>query len=609
MDRNSDKNQPLLIYYLALATIVIFWQVCSFEFVNYDDMHCIVKNLNIQTGITFKTIKWAFYNDYWCMWHPLTWFSHILDWQLFGPNAGGHHLTSLAFHIANTLLLFIVLKQMTGALLPSVFVAALFALHPLHVESVAWISERKDVLSTFFWMLTMWAYVRFVRRPKVANYLLIVIFLALGLMSKPMLITLPFVLLLLDYWPLERFRTKHSLFYLLIEKIPLFVMVFATGVVTFIVQKKGGAVDMVEKYSFLIRLANASTSYLQYIIKMVWPARLAMFYPHPGRNVSIPYAVISAVLLLAATILVLRFAKKHRYLVTGWFWYLGTLVPVIGFVQVGAQAMADHYTYITLTGLFIIIAWGTPELLEKWLHRKTVLWAPSLIVLSVLSICTYLQVGYWKNTITLCQHALDVTSNNWKAHLILAEVLSKQNRIEEAIWHNSEAVRIKPDYVDALNSLGTVLRVVGRVDEAIGYYKKALEINPQHIGANFNLGVALAVKGRFGEAISLYNKALQLAPDITETHLYLGIALTENGRFAEAVKEFEEVLRIQPQNAIAHNAFGVALLRQGKFDEAIAHFNQAVQINPNFTAARKNLNFALDKKQKSQNKTEENTKK
>jgi tetratricopeptide (TPR) repeat protein len=366
---------------------------------------------------------------------------------------------------------------------------------------------------------------------------------------------------------------------------------------------------MVEKYSFLIRLANASTSYLQYIIKMVWPARLAMFYPHPGRNVSIPYAVISAVLLLAATILVLRFAKKHRYLVTGWFWYLGTLVPVIGFVQVGAQAMADHYTYITLTGLFIIIAWGTPELLEKWLHRKTVLWAPSLIVLSVLSICTYLQVGYWKNTITLCQHALDVTSNNWKAHLILAEVLSKQNRIEEAIWHNSEAVRIKPDYVDALNSLGTVLRVVGRVDEAIGYYKKALEINPQHIGANFNLGVALAVKGRFGEAISLYNKALQLAPDITETHLYLGIALTENGRFAEAVKEFEEVLRIQPQNAIAHNAFGVALLRQGKFDEAIAHFNQAVQINPNFTAARKNLNFALDKKQKSQNKTEENTKK
>ena len=278
-------------------------------------------------------------------WHPLTWLSHMLDWQLFGPNAGGHHLTNLIFHIANTLLLFIVLKQMTHRLWPSAFVAALFALHPLHVESVAWVAERKDVLSTFFWMLTMWAYVRFVSHPKITRYLLVVVFFALGLMAKPMLVTLPFVLLLLDYWPLDRLSpkrrkagSKYSLSYLLIEKVPLFAMVLASCIVTFICQKKGGAMHAGENYSFPIRLANASISYLQYIIKMIWPARLAVFYPHPGQNVSILYAVISAALLLAVTILILRFATNRRYLVTGWFWYLGTLVPVIGLVQVGAQA-------------------------------------------------------------------------------------------------------------------------------------------------------------------------------------------------------------------------------------------------------------------------------
>ena len=601
---------------LTFVTAVVFYQVYTYDFVNFDDAEYVYKNPNIQAGMTLEAIKWAFTTSRTANWHPLTWLSHILDWQLFGHNSAGHHITNLIFHIANTLLLFIVLKQMTGAIWPSAFVAALFALHPLHVESVAWVSERKDVLSTFFWLLTMWAYVRFVRRPKITGYLLVVLFLALGLMAKPMLVTLPFVLLLLDYWPLDRFGpkrgkagTKYSLLHLLIEKIPLFAMVLASCIVTYIVQQKGGAMSEGENYSFPIRLANASISYLQYINKMIWPARLAMFYPHPGRNVSFLYTIISAVLLLAVTILILRFAKGRRYLVTGWFWYLGTLVPVIGFIQVGGQAMADRYSYITLTGLFIIIAWGLPELLGKWPHRKVVLWMASLLVLSALAICAHIQQRYWKNTITLCEHALKVTDNNYKAHFCIADMFLEQGRIEEAIRHNTETLRIKPNYTRALSSLGVALHRAGRIDEAMYYYKRALEINPGFAPAYANLGCVLAAKGKFAEAISFCNKALQIAPDLIEARLNLGFALTNSGRFAEAVEEYEKILLIQPRNAVAHNDFGVTLSRQGKFDEAVAHFNQAIRIDPNYTTARNNLNLAIAERQKLQNKDTENTRK
>ncbi len=599
---------------LTLATAAVFWQVCTYDFVNYDDPIYVYENPNIQAGITLKTIKWAFTTSHTGYWHPLTWLSYMLDWQLFGPNAGGYHFTSLVFHIANTLLLFIVLKLMTHRFWPSAFVAALFALHPLHVESVAWVTERKDVLSTFFWLLTMWAYARFASRPKVAGYLLVVALFALGLMAKPMLVTLPFVLLLLDYWPLDRLSpkrqkagSKYSLAYLLIEKIPLFAMTLAACIVTFICQKKGGAMYEGENYGLLICLANASTSYLRYITKMIWPARLAMFYPHPGQNVSILYAIISVAILLVVTILVLRFAKNHRYLVTGWFWYLGTLVPVIGLVQVGEQALADRYSYITLTGLFIIITWGLPELLGKWPHRKTVLWASSLIVLSALAVCTYFQQRHWKDSITLCQHALKVTNDNYLAHYAMTEMLLDQGRIEEAIWHNTEAIRIKPDYVDALNNLGLALLYAGRIDEAIGYFERTLKVNSRAIEAYLNLSAALIAKGKFAEAVSLCNMGLQIAPDFIDIRINLGRALLKSGRFAEAEKEYKEMLRIQPQNAIVHNDFGVVLSRQGKFDEAIEHFSQAVRIDPSYTTARDNLNSALAEKQKLQN--TENTKK
>ncbi len=584
---------------LTLATTAVFWQVCTYDFVNYDDPPYIYKNPNIQAGITLKTIKWAFTTNYTGYWHPLTWLSYMLDWQLFGPNAGGYHFTSLVFHIANTLLLFIVLKLMTHRPWPSAFVAALFALHPLHVESVAWVAEQKDVLSTFFWLLTMWAYARFASRPKVAGYLLVVALFALGLMAKPMLVTLPFVLLLLDYWPLDRLGpkckkagTKYSLAYLLIEKIPLFVMTLASCIVTFINAKKIGVMHLTEDYSFPIRLANTSISYLQYITKMIWPARLAMFYPHPGQSVSILYAIISVAILLVVTILVLRFAKNHRYLVTGWFWYLGTLVPVIGLVQVGEQALADRYSYITLTGLFIIIAWGSPELLGKWPQRRVVLWASSLIVLSVLAILAHLQQRYWKNSITLFQHALKVTRNNYGAHVGMAHTFLEQGRIEEAIWHNSEAIRIKPDCVNALNDLGSAFHMAGRIDDAIYYYKRALEINPAADMTHLNLAAALVTKGEFAEAVRHYRIALKTM-DTPNIHSDLGTALLKLGQPREAVTEYRKALSAKPNDPNALNELGYALAHAGELDEAISLCNKALQIAPDLVDIRLNLGFAL----------------
>ena len=395
--------------------------------------------------------------------------------------AGGYHITNLIFHIVNALLLFIVLKQMTGCFGRAHLSAALFALHPLHVESVAWVSERKDVLSVFFWLLTMWAYLRYVNKPGISRYLLIVIFLALGLMSKPMLVTLPFVLLLLDYWPLERFR-RRTLFYLIGEKIPLFVISAASSVVTFLIQRSSMAVVSLNMLPLKFRILNAFVSYIGYIEKMFWPSHLAVFYPHPGRNISIPYAIISAGLLLVATVLVIRFAKNHRYLVTGWFWYIGTLVPVIGIIQVGIQGMADRYSYITLTGLFIIVAWAMPELLAKWQYKKIVLASLAILIVSTISICTYNQLRCWRNTSTLFQHTIDVTNDNYMAMNELARFIAVDPKITaynpyKAIQLAKEACKIT-HYSDPgnLDTLAVAYAAAGNFSKAIEITEKALEL-------------------------------------------------------------------------------------------------------------------------------------
>ncbi len=600
MIKNSDKSWSLLICLaLAFATAAVFWQVYAYDFVNYDDPTYIYENPHIQSGITLKAIKWAFTTDRTGYWHPLTWLSFMLDYQLFKGWAGGYHLVNVLFHVINTLLLFYVLMRMTGAVWPSAFVATAFALHPLHVESVAWISERKDVLGVFFWLLTMWAYIRFVGRPKITGYLLVIIFLALGLMAKPMLVTLPFALLLLDYWPLERLSPKdtktglkRSPFYLLIEKVPLFTIVLASCVATFIAQKVTGAMPATEEYRFRVRLANASISYMQYIVKMIWPSHLAVFYPHPGRDVSILYAVVSAVVLLIVTILVIRFAKKHRYLAAGWFWYLGTLIPVIGLVQVGRQSMADRYTYITLTGLFIIIAWGLPELLAKWRYKKIVFVSSVILVVSAMSICTWFQLSCWRNSLTLFQHALEVTNNNYVAHYGIADPLITQGRLDEAIYHYSQAIRIAPDYAIAFNDLGVVLYKEGKTDEAIDYYKRALKADPCLTSVHLSLAAALESKGNLDEAAEHYKIGLA-DKDIPEIRRNFGFILVKLGRFEEAAGEYRKILSVTPNDPNILNDLSFILTRTGKFDEAISLCSKALQIAPDSVNTHLNLAAAL----------------
>ena len=530
---------------LTLAALAVFYQVHKFGFVNYDDRTYVSQNPNVQSGMTFETIKWAFTTGRSSNWHPLTWLSHTLDWQLYGDNAGGHHITNLIFHIANTLLLFIILSQMTSKLWQSAFVAALFALHPLHVESVAWVSERKDVLSTFFWMLTMWAYLRYVKLPNFWRYLFAMLMFALGLMSKPMLVTLPFVLLLLDYWPLERFG-KRTVFYLIREKTPFIILSAASSVITFLVQRSGGAVVTTALIPLRFRVFNVLVSYVNYIEKMIWPSRLSFFYPHPQQNISILYTAAAAVILLIITIVIIRYSKNHRYLVTGWFWYLGTLLPVIGLVQVGSQAMADRYSYIPLTGLFIIIAWGFPALAAKWKFKKIVITSSAILIISALSICTYIQLRYWRNSLTLFQHALEVTENNHIAHLQMAESLYEEQRLDEAVGEYQKYLQIISDDSEVLNVFGVALGRLGRQEEAVKSLTKALQIKPNFAEAHANLGYALTIQGNLEKASVHFLRALQLDPNSAESHSHFGKILLRSGKINEAITHFERALKLKP---------------------------------------------------------------
>ncbi|MBC8393806.1 MAG: tetratricopeptide repeat protein, partial [Deltaproteobacteria bacterium] len=514
----------LVCLFLVIAILTVYWQVQNYDFVNYDDDHYVYENRHVQEGLTLKSVTWAFTTIHVSNWHPLTWLSHMLDYQLYGMNPGRHHLTNLFLHIANTLLLFFVFRKMTGGLWQSAFIAALFALHPLHVESVAWVSERKDVLSTFFWMLTMWSYLWYVGHLLVYRYILVVLFFALGLMSKPMLVTLPFVLLLLDFYPLNRFKFQPSdgsansqqrsnTLRLILEKIPLFVLVAMSSAITFYAQKHGGAVKSLDFFPLKARVANALVSYVKYIGKMVYPSKLAVLYPHPGM---LPWWKIAGACLLLVSIsfLAIRVVKQSPYFVVGWLWYLGTLVPVIGLVQVGIQSMADRYTYVPLIGIFIIIVWGIPELVAQWRYRKIWLATLATIILATLMAVTWKQVGYWGNSVALFEHTLKITSNNDVAHYNLGIALNKQGRTEEAIENFIKTLQLNPRYINAYNNLGVALVQTGKTDEALIYLQKALQIDPDTTDTHINLGIALFSKGRTEDAITHFRQAHRIKPYI-----------------------------------------------------------------------------------------------
>lgn len=520
----SKNNRTLVIVciLLVVSVIAIYLQTTGFDFVGFDDDDYITKNPSIQTGITLRSVVWAFTSTYASNWHPLTWISHLLDVELFELDPSGHHLVNVILHTANSILLFFVLIAATQRLWASAFVAALFAVHPLHVESVAWISERKDVLSTLFWMLAMFAYVQYARKPSVQRYLPVALVFTLGLMAKPMLVTLPVVLLMLDWWPLVRSRERGFLVYLP-EKLPLFALSVASCIITYAAQQRGGSVATLEAFTLGVRAANAITAYVAYIGKMFWPYGLAAFYPHPGSGLPVWQTVGAALILIAITGVANRLARNRPYFIAGWLWYIVTLIPVIGLVQVGNQAMADRYTYIPLIGLFVILAWGVPDLLTLMhLHERTraaVLTVLAVSVLVVLIPRAHTQTGYWRDDMTLWKHAIAVTSNNATAYF----------------------------------NLGCDYYFSGDPHKAIRYYRKAIKANPNFAWPHYNLAVALEDLGRPQEALYHYKRAVSIAPRFAQAHSNLGLLLANMGRFKEAERHYLMAIDADPNYEIARD--------------------------------------------------------
>lgn len=593
-----------MIAALVLMTLTVFGRVLGNDFVSFDDDLYVTSNARVQAGVTVQGTIWALtaldnYN-----WHPVTWYSHMADVQMFGMRPWGHHLTSLLLHVGNAVLLFLVLTSMTGAVWPSAFVAALFAVHPAHVESVAWIAERKDLLSAFFGFLALLAYAGYVKRPGPGAYLLLTLLFALGLMAKPMLVTLPFVLLLLDYWPLARLGEgarapgngllpkRITLQRLVLEKVPLLALAAVSCVLTYVAQEQGGALSSLERLPTATRLANALVAYAGYLRMAIWPWPLAFFYPHRGQTLGLVEIAGSALVLAALSALAVRHAKRHPYLLVGWLWFLGTLVPVIGLVQVGLQSMADRYTYIPLVGLFIATAWGIAAAARSWCWGPRVLGSAAGVALSIFMAVSWVQAGRWRDSETLYVHALDVTEDNWLAHNNLGVVLYARGRIDEAVTHYHESIRLNPVNAQARINLGAALIGQGHMDEAIAEFREAARLKPDDPMPHFNLGVTLQQKGLRDEAIAEYRTALRIRPDMVSAHNNLGGSLFEQGNVEEAIVHFRAAVEAKPGDARAHVNLGIALASRHDLGAAIAQFQEALRIDPADPEARAQLSKA-----------------
>jgi Flp pilus assembly protein TadD len=607
----KQKTLPVLL--LVLVTCAVYWQAGGHQFVNFDDAMYLLENPHVRTGLTGEGIIWAFTSTYASNWHPLTWLSHMLDVHLFGLDPGPHHLVNVLFHAINTVLLFLLLLRMTGAYWQSAFVAALFALHPLHVESVAWLAERKDVLSAFFWMLTLLLYAWYVERPRRGRYLLTLCAFALGLMSKPMLVTLPAVLLLMDYWPLGRMqfgkaeqprrgpgsidRTSFPR-RLLWEKVPFIALSAASSVITMLAQHAGGAMASVNAVPFTFRAVNALWTYVLYIGKMFRPLDLAVIYPLPA-TLTVTQGLTAGLILAGTSFLAARSAKRHPYLLVGWLWYLVTLVPVIGLVQVGRQAMADRYTYIPLIGLFMMVAWGARAIAGDSRFRRTALASIAVMILAGLAALTGLQTRYWKDSLTLFSHAAEAVQDNYIAHEAAGRILAERGRFDEATHHYAEALRISPNDERSLVGMGNVLIKQGKIEEGISFTKKALTMKPESADGHFNLGYALLRQGREQQALDQYFEGLRNDPENADIHHIVGVILGAQGKLDESIRHFTEALRIKPDHAETHYGLGVALLRQGKVDDGIGQFTEALRLKPDFAQARLGLDEAMRRKKTS----------
>jgi tetratricopeptide (TPR) repeat protein len=566
---------------LIVFTLAVYLQVRDFDFVAIDDSIYITENEHVLEGLNPDTVAWAFTNFETSNWHPLTWISLMLDVEM-GGSPGTFHVHNLALHIANTLLLFWLLAALTGCNWRSGIVAALFAVHPLHVESVTWIVERKDVLSALFWFVSMLAYVRYVKNPSSARYGFIVAAFVLGLMAKSMLVSLPLVLLLLDYWPLKRSEPPRKLIF---EKLPLFVLSAASCAVTLAAQ--WGVIGSSDRIPLELRLSNALVSYIIYLRKMVWPSDLGIQYPY-DRDLSPLVLVVSVLLFIGMTLLAIKLARRAPYLIVGWLWYLVTLIPVIGIVQVGVQPMADRYTYVPLLGPFIIIVWAGWELLRS----KQVRWAAAAltaVIIIALAWTAYGQVEHWRNSETLFSRALEVNVENAVAHNGLADVLAGQGRTEEAIEHYRQAVRVTPQSNYARRKLAAIHARGGRMEEAIALYREAAKVEPDDAELRIDLATLLAGSGEYDEAASLFEEALQQEQGQAIDHVNYAVALSRQGRIEEAVAAFNEALEIDPELSTAHRGLAGLFAGTNQIDRAVYHLGRVVELNPGDATARLNL--------------------
>lgn len=583
--------------FLFAAIVGTFWPALSTSYVNYDDPDYLINNPQVQSGLNGAAIKWAFTTTTMSNWHPLTWISHMLDCQIFGPRLWGHHLTSVLLHALNAVLVFLGFHLSTRSFWRSLFLAACFGLHPLRVESVVWLSERKDVLSAFFGLGALLAYVgytavsggnrvhelnsgtlraelAFHHRPA-ARYTLALLLFALSLLSKPMMVTLPCVMLLLDFWPLARFPAT-GWWPLLREKIPFFILSAAMSAVTFLAQRSGGAMEQMAQYSTGHHLANACVSYVRYLGKFFWPENLAPIYP-VVEHWPVWIVASAAALLITTSAIFAWLRNRAGFALTGWLWFLGTLVPVIGLVAVGEQAMADRYTYFTQIGIALVLTWGIEALTRKWSSRVPWLAVAGGGILLASVLATRQQTRVWANSETLFRHTVAVTADNYSAHANLTAALQEQGKIEEALFHAREVVRLRPHSAEAHSNLGVALARTGRLDEAIVSFHEALRLRPDYADGHHNLALALSQSGKTAEALQEYAEAVRINPHQPVWQNDLGISLANAGRLDEAIRHFQEAVRLEPRYAGAHQNLGLALKQVGRFGDAEMHLQEAAR--------------------------------
>jgi hypothetical protein len=554
----------LIAFGLLVLVVATYRRVGEHEFVDLDDSEYVYENVQVRAGLTLAGISWAFTTTHAANWHPLTWISHMADVRMFGLKAGWHHRVNVLIHALNAVLLFLVLRYMTDAAWRSAMVAALFAVHPLHVESVAWVAERKDVLSAFFWLLTMGIYASYVRRPGAWRYLGVTLSFVLGLMAKPMLVTLPLVLLLLDYWPLGRLGrgdppgvastpiASERIPYLIIEKLPLLVLAAGSSIVTYVAQSSKAATASLEGFPLGERVSNALVSYVLYLLKTVWPTSLAVFYPHPsslGEKIPVWQALAAAAALAALTLVVLLWGSRYPYLAVGWLWYLGTLVPMVGIVQVGSQAMADRYTYIPLVGIFVAAAWGLPAALGRWRSGRGV--APALGATAILglSAATWFQTAYWRDNESLYTRAIAVTRKNWLAWNNLGNHHLRRGEVRQAMPAFQEALRIKPDYADAWYNAGVAHSLLEDYPRAIAFYRRALGLDPANADGWVYQGLAHQALGQYAQAVTCYESALRLRPrDGIALQNLVGVYALQGDR-GRALRAYQRLRAVDPRGA------------------------------------------------------------